>query len=206
MASRLLAGQRGAASSPLNRVPLLVGLDSGTRASNPDYIAQSARIGANSKAQPISSPSDLPMPCRDAAAAMERRIGNVAKISSRTVGCFGPGMSIKRRFQECARSVARSRPWLMSSSGGRNLRPRLSNALKPFSMAIVTCSIRSVVMPNHVHALLVRCMNGHSLSEILHSWKSFPRQKKSSARERRYTEAVWQDENYDRMVRGRAGV
>jgi carbamoylphosphate synthase large subunit/REP element-mobilizing transposase RayT len=55
-----------------------------------------------------------------------------------------------------------------------------------------------VIMPNHVHAL-VQPLNDHSLSEILHSWKSF-----TGKRLRHRTgnhEAVWQDENYDRIVR-----
>jgi carbamoyl-phosphate synthase large subunit len=55
-----------------------------------------------------------------------------------------------------------------------------------------------VVMPNHVHALLLP-LNGHSLSEILHSWKSFTgKELKRRAGEQ---EIIWQDENYDRIVR-----
>jgi carbamoylphosphate synthase large subunit/REP element-mobilizing transposase RayT len=55
-----------------------------------------------------------------------------------------------------------------------------------------------VVMPNHVH-VLVRPHESHSLSEILHSWKSFSAKEINKLRER--SGAVWQDENYDRMVR-----
>jgi type I restriction enzyme R subunit len=55
-----------------------------------------------------------------------------------------------------------------------------------------------VVMPNHVHALLLP-LNGHSLSEILHSWKSFTG--KELKRRSGTQEIVWQDENYDRIVR-----
>ncbi|HLC12590.1 MAG TPA: carbamoyl-phosphate synthase large subunit [Chthoniobacterales bacterium] len=55
-----------------------------------------------------------------------------------------------------------------------------------------------VVMPNHVH-VLVRPHESHSLSEILHSWKSFSAEEINKLRER--SGAVWQDENYDRMVR-----
>jgi len=55
-----------------------------------------------------------------------------------------------------------------------------------------------VVMPNHVH-VLVRPHEAHSLSEILHSWKSFSAKEINKLRER--SGAVWQDENYDRMVR-----
>ena len=55
-----------------------------------------------------------------------------------------------------------------------------------------------VVMPNHVH-VLVRPHESQSLSEILHSWKSFSAKEINKLRER--SGAVWQDENYDRMVR-----
>ena len=55
-----------------------------------------------------------------------------------------------------------------------------------------------VVMPNHVHAL-VQPLNGHSLSEILHSWKSFTGKQLKHGKGNH--EAVWQDENYDRIVR-----
>jgi len=55
-----------------------------------------------------------------------------------------------------------------------------------------------VVMPNHVH-VLVRPHEADSLSEILHSWKSFSAKEINKLRER--SGAVWQDENYDRMVR-----
>jgi type I restriction enzyme R subunit len=55
-----------------------------------------------------------------------------------------------------------------------------------------------VVMPNHVHALLTP-QNGHTLDQILHSWKSF------SATEINKTlhhqGPVWQKETYDHIVR-----
>src|SRR5947208_6546282 len=53
-------------------------------------------------------------------------------------------------------------------------------------------------MPNHVHALLLP-LNGHSLSEILHSWKSFTG--KELKRRGGEQKTIWQDENYDRIVR-----
>ncbi|PYK98811.1 MAG: carbamoyl-phosphate synthase large subunit [Verrucomicrobia bacterium] len=55
-----------------------------------------------------------------------------------------------------------------------------------------------VVMPNHVHAL-VQPLKDHSLSQILHSWKSLTG--KALKQRKRDHEAVWQDENYDRIVR-----
>ena len=55
-----------------------------------------------------------------------------------------------------------------------------------------------VVMPNHVHALL-KPLGEYSLSEILHSWKSFSAQQVNKAAGTQGT--VWQDETYDRIVR-----
>jgi REP element-mobilizing transposase RayT len=56
-----------------------------------------------------------------------------------------------------------------------------------------------VVMPNHVHAV-VWPMAGHTLSEILHSWKSFT----SSAANRlllRTGKTFWQTESFDHWIR-----
>ena len=56
-----------------------------------------------------------------------------------------------------------------------------------------------VVMPNHVHAV-VWPMQGHTLSDILHSWKSFA----SSQANRllhRTGEAFWQAESFDHWIR-----
>ncbi len=55
-----------------------------------------------------------------------------------------------------------------------------------------------VVMPNHVH-VLVRPIAGHTLSEILHSWKSFTSNKINEALELQGT--VWLDESFDCLVR-----
>jgi carbamoylphosphate synthase large subunit/REP element-mobilizing transposase RayT len=55
-----------------------------------------------------------------------------------------------------------------------------------------------VVMPNHVHAI-VQPGKGHSLSDILHSWKSFSG--KAINRLLGRTGAIWQEETYDRIVR-----
>lgn len=63
------------------------------------------------------------------------------------------------------------------------------------------------VMPNHVHAV-VEPLNGHTLSDLLHTWKSF------TAHEVRRlmpalgmvlpkTAAFWQRESYDHLVRNR---
>ena len=80
---------------------------------------------------------------------------------------------------------------------------------KPDVSAIVVDSLRHfdfqryvidafVIMPNHVH-VLVQPAKGQSLSDILHSWKSFSG--KAINRLLGRTEPVWQEENYDRIVR-----
>ncbi|MGZ5553727.1 MAG: carbamoyl-phosphate synthase large subunit, partial [Chthoniobacterales bacterium] len=55
-----------------------------------------------------------------------------------------------------------------------------------------------VIMPNHVHAL-VQPLGQHSLGDILHSWKSFSAKRINQLLNRSGT--VWQDENFDRIVR-----
>jgi carbamoyl-phosphate synthase large subunit len=80
---------------------------------------------------------------------------------------------------------------------------------KPDVSAIVVDSLRHfdfqryvldafVIMPNHVH-VLVQPAKGQSLSDILHSWKSFSA--KEIDRLIKRTGPVWQEENYDRIVR-----
>jgi ATP-dependent DNA helicase DinG len=54
------------------------------------------------------------------------------------------------------------------------------------------------VMPNHAHAV-VRPIEGHDLSSILHSWKSFSAHAINKALNR--DGPVWQDESYDHLVR-----
>ncbi len=54
------------------------------------------------------------------------------------------------------------------------------------------------VAPNHVHAI-VKPRENHSLSEILHSWKSFTAHEINKALGR--TGDVWQDESYDHIIR-----
>ena len=80
---------------------------------------------------------------------------------------------------------------------------------RPDLAAVVTNSLRHfdsqryvidafVVMPNHVH-VLVKPMARHSLTDILHSWKSFSAKEINRLLGR--NGAVWQDETYDRIVR-----
>jgi hypothetical protein len=53
-------------------------------------------------------------------------------------------------------------------------------------------------MPNHVHAL-VQPTGNNSLSEILHSWKSFTANEINRVTSRR--EELWMHESYDHIVR-----
>jgi carbamoylphosphate synthase large subunit/REP element-mobilizing transposase RayT len=55
-----------------------------------------------------------------------------------------------------------------------------------------------VIMPNHVHAL-VQPTGDNSLSEILHSWKSFTENEINRLMRRR--EELWMHESYDHIVR-----
>ncbi len=55
-----------------------------------------------------------------------------------------------------------------------------------------------IVMPNHVHVLLTPGA-GESLSQILHSWKSFTANKANSVLGR--TGSFWQREYFDRAIR-----
>ncbi|MGH7965840.1 MAG: REP-associated tyrosine transposase [Candidatus Binatia bacterium] len=55
-----------------------------------------------------------------------------------------------------------------------------------------------VVMPNHVHVLLTPC-KGRSLSDILHSWKSYTTKKANLILGR--SGDLWQEEYFDRSIR-----
>jgi len=55
-----------------------------------------------------------------------------------------------------------------------------------------------VVMPNHVHAVLTP-FEGHSLTEILHSWKSFTARTANKLLQREGP--FWQTESYDHLIR-----
>lgn len=55
-----------------------------------------------------------------------------------------------------------------------------------------------VIMPNHVHALLVP-EQGHSLSSILHSWKSFTSNQANKLLGR--SGNFWQEDYFDRYIR-----
>ncbi len=55
-----------------------------------------------------------------------------------------------------------------------------------------------VVMPNHAHAV-IWSMPGHTLSEILHSWKSFTSNKANKILHR--AGEFWQSESFDHWIR-----
>jgi REP element-mobilizing transposase RayT len=55
-----------------------------------------------------------------------------------------------------------------------------------------------VVMPNHVHALLIPT-TGFSLEDILHSWKSFT--SNEANKKLRRNGRFWQEDYYDRFIR-----
>ncbi len=55
-----------------------------------------------------------------------------------------------------------------------------------------------VIMPNHVHALITP-LAGHTLSDILHSWKSYSA--KQINKQLGQTGQFWQEEYFDRMIR-----
>lgn len=58
------------------------------------------------------------------------------------------------------------------------------------------------VMPNHVH-VIVWPMPGHTLSEILHSWKSYT-SRGANKLLGRIGESFWQTESFDHWIRGDA--
>jgi putative DNA methylase len=55
-----------------------------------------------------------------------------------------------------------------------------------------------VIMPNHIHAIL-ETREGHPLSDVLHSWKSFTA--KEANRILRRTGPLWEPEYFDRYLR-----
>ena len=55
-----------------------------------------------------------------------------------------------------------------------------------------------VVMNDHIH-VIVRCLNGHLLDQIIHSWKSFTANDLQRATRRKA--ALWQGESFDRVIR-----
>ena len=56
-----------------------------------------------------------------------------------------------------------------------------------------------VVMPNHVHAVIWP-LSGHTLSDILHSWKSFTAHE-INPRLPEILTPFWQSESYDHLIR-----
>ena len=84
---------------------------------------------------------------------------------------------------------------------GQECRTVVCNALSHFDGERYELST-SVVMPNHVHAL-IRPL-GHELSKITHSWKSFTAKAMNRLLEREGV--VWQRESFNRIVRSQANL
>jgi len=78
-----------------------------------------------------------------------------------------------------------------------SLSTKVASALKHFDGERYSLG-HYVVMPNHVHALVRPLMN-HSLSQILHSWKSFSAHEINKATGR--SGHLWEDESFDHIVR-----
>lgn len=103
------------------------------------------------------------------------------------------------------RFSARLDAWLDSGHGSCLLRrPEcariVADALRHFSGTRYALDA-FVVMPNHVHVLF-RPLEGRTLEEILHSWKSFTAKEINKAASRRGT--LWKEDYWDRMIRNAA--
>ena len=116
----------------------------------------------------------------------------------------------------------RLQQWLDAGSGSGllslpEIKPLVEDALRHFDGQRYRLH-EFVVAPNHVHAL-VSPSAGHTLSEILHSWKSFTAHEilKVAAASRRLSESlqsrdgsatlkVWQKESFDHIVRSPASL
>ncbi|MEO7724555.1 MAG: carbamoyl-phosphate synthase large subunit, partial [Chthoniobacterales bacterium] len=108
----------------------------------------------------------------------------------------------KTAFEHHRRFIQSREEWLDQGSGSGLLRD-------PAVAQIVAQALRHfdgdryqldafVVMPNHVHALVQTEEKG-TLSEVLHSWKSFSAKEINRSLGR--SGPLWQDESFDRMVR-----
>lgn len=103
------------------------------------------------------------------------------------------------------RFPARLEAWLDAGMGSCMLSERpaieiVAHALKHFDDKRYLLD-HWVIMPSHVH-LMVMPLEGHELSEILYSWKSFTAHQLNKNFGR--TGAVWQDESFNRIVRDEA--
>ncbi len=92
--------------------------------------------------------------------------------------------------------------WLDKGSGSCILaKPEISNivekSLRNFDKTQYALDYY-VIMPNHVH-LIVAPYDGHSLSRIIQSWKSFTSHKINEQLGQRGT--IWQHESFDHIVR-----
>jgi putative transposase len=76
----------------------------------------------------------------------------------------------------------------------------INNAIKHFDVQKYDL-LAYVVMHNHVH-VLVKPAEKYTLSQVVHSWKSFTSNRLQRQFNRR--KCVWQDEYFDRIIRDEA--
>jgi REP element-mobilizing transposase RayT len=86
--------------------------------------------------------------------------------------------------------------------GGCHLRdPVIGNLMEETMLLFDAQRYRLIawcIMPNHVHAV-IELVEGHSLSSILHSWKSFTAKEANKILNR--SGQFWMDDYFDRYVR-----
>ncbi|MBX7206835.1 MAG: class I tRNA ligase family protein [Verrucomicrobiaceae bacterium] len=131
---------------------------------------------------PVEKLRELEKMRQDSASlASEVKAQNLDAERFETIGAWldaGHGSCVLRK-PECARIV--------------------SSALEHFDGSRYTLNAYAI-MPNHVH-VLVSLMPDEDLSNVLHSWKSFTAKEINKALGT--TGVVWQDETFDRLIRGR---
>ncbi len=118
-------------------------------------------------------------------------------------------MTCPRRREYYTRFPHRLQEWLDAGEGSCVLaipEPKriVENALRYFDGHRYSLD-QFAVAPNHVHVLLTP-LSSHTLSSILHSWKSFTAHQilnKVAAASRRCSEQahLWQKESFDHIVR-----
>lgn len=111
---------------------------------------------------------------------------------------------IRARDQDEAEKRRRIEEMIDSGRGACILRnPQIANivarALKHFDGERYRL-LRWVVMPNHVHVLIEQ-IDGHSLNDVVQTWKSFAAKKINSARNA--IGSVWAADYFDRFARNR---
>ncbi|PYJ70176.1 MAG: hypothetical protein DME76_06465 [Verrucomicrobia bacterium] len=103
---------------------------------------------------------------------------------------------MSQAFHRCDRTLARCRAWIVHIAAKRL--PRVvDETLRHFDGKRLAL-ISSIVMPNHIHALLVQHPE-YSLEDLLHSWKTFT--SRTINRLLGHSGTLWQRSYFDRLVR-----